>query len=248
MNAWDAVTARILESLGYPAVATTSSGVANACGYADGGNVPRGIMLEAIASIARVCSVPVTADMEYGYGTTVEAAVDTARGVIDAGAVGLNFEDEADGKLIDTNLQSERIAAMRNEGMLKGVPIVINARTDAYWHGTSDDDANLDAAIARGKAYIAAGADCIFIPGLAKPDLIERVVQALGRINILALPDVPPLADLQRLGVARVSFGSSPMLYAMASFRDAAAAVRDRGDTSFVAKRMPYDEANALFT
>lgn len=247
-NAWDAVTARIIESIGYPAVATTSSGVANARGYADGGHVPRGVMLEAVASIARVCTIPVTADMEYGYGTTVEDAADTARGVIDAGAVGLNFEDEAEGGLIDASLQAERIGAMRNEGNLRGVPIVINARTDAYWHGDGDEDANLSAAIERGRRYLAAGADCIFIPGLADAARIERAVQELGRINILYLSNVPPLADLQRMGVARVSFGSAPMLYAMAQFRDAARRIYDRGDTSFVAKRMPYDEANALFS
>ena len=247
VNAWDAVTARIIETLGYPAVATTSSGLANACGYRDGGAVPRDVMLDAVAAIARAVAVPVTADMEYGYGTDVEAAVATANGVIGSGAVGFNFEDETADGFIDLDVQCERIAAMREVGSKRGVPIVINARTDTFWHGTGDAHANLDAAIARGKRYLAAGADCIFIPGLAERKAIERAVKELGTINLLALGDVLPLEELQRIGVARVSFGSSPMLYAMAAFRDAAAGVRERGDTSFIGRRMPYDEANGLF-
>lgn len=247
VNAWDAVTARIVESLGYPAVATTSSGVANACGYRDGGAIPRDVMLHAVAAVARVVAIPVTADMEYGYGTDVESAVATANGTIDAGAVGCNIEDETADGFIDLDLQCERIAEMRACGKTRGVDLVINARTDTYWHGSGDDTANLDAALARGERYLAAGADCIFIPGLTDPAMIERAVKELGTINILASMQGPPLDSLQRLGVARVSFGSSPMLYAMAAFRDAASGVRDRGDMSWIAKRMPYDDANGLF-
>lgn len=247
VNAWDAVTARIVESLGYPAVATTSSGVANARGYRDGGAVPRTVMLDAVATIARAVDVPVTADMEYGYGTTVDDAIATAYGVIDSGAVGCNFEDETADGFVDLGLQCERISAMRDAGANRGVRLVINARTDTFWHGSDDEDADLDAAITRGKRYLAAGADCIFIPGLSSREGIQRAVAELGTINVLALADVLPLDELQRLGVARVSFGSSPMLHAMAAFRDAARDVKERGDVAWIEKRMPYDEANGLF-
>src|SRR5438445_9003061 len=132
-NAWDVASARVLEEAGFAAMATSSAGVAWALGYADGERISRGEMLAVVRRIASSVRVPVTADMEAGYGTTPEAAAETARGVIAAGAVGLNLEDGTnDGPLADVALHQDRIRAMREVGAAAGVPLVINARTDAF--------------------------------------------------------------------------------------------------------------------
>src|SRR5256884_5942728 len=132
-NAWDAVSARLIEEGGFPAIATSSAGVAWALGYADGERISRGEMLAVVRRIASSVRVPVTADMEAGYGTTPEAAAETARGVIAAGAVGLNLEDGTnDGRLVDAALHQDRIRAMREVGAAAGGPLGINARADAF--------------------------------------------------------------------------------------------------------------------
>ena len=132
-NAWDVASARVLEEASFPALATSSAGVAWALGYADGERITRGEMLEVVARIAARVRVPLTADMEAGYGRGPEAAAETARGVIAAGAVGLNLEDGTnEGRLVDVTLHVERIHAVREAGRAAGVPLVINARTDAF--------------------------------------------------------------------------------------------------------------------
>src|SRR2546426_179188 len=132
-NAWDVITARVIESAGFAAIATSSAGVAWALGYADGERISRGEMLAVVRRIASSVRVPVTADMEAGYGPTPEAVAETARGVIAAGAVGLNLEDGTnDGRLVDVALHQDRIRATREAGAAAGVHLVINARTDAF--------------------------------------------------------------------------------------------------------------------
>jgi 2-methylisocitrate lyase-like PEP mutase family enzyme len=134
-NVWDAISARIVEEIGYPAVATTSAGVAATLGYPDGQRVSREEMLEAVARVARAVEVPVTADMEAGYGTSPEEMADTARAVIEAGAVGLNLEDitgDDGSSQVALELQIEKILAIREASASAGVPLVINARTDVY--------------------------------------------------------------------------------------------------------------------
>src|SRR5439155_22276327 len=159
-NAWDAISARLIEEAGFPAIATSSAGVAWALGYADGERISRGEMLAVVRRIASIVRVPVTADMEAGYGTTPEAAAETARGVIAAGAMGLNLEDGTnDGRLVDVGLQQDRIRAMREAGAAAGVPLVINARTDAFEVKDWSPTERLTAAVRRANAYRAAGAD-----------------------------------------------------------------------------------------
>src|SRR5436309_13301048 len=160
-NAWDVITARLIESVGFAAIATSSAGVAWALGYADGERISRGEMLAVVRRIASSASVPVTADMEAGYGPTPEAAAETARGVIAAGAVGLNLEDGTnDGRLVDVALHQDRIRAMRETGAAAGVPLVINARTDAFEVKEWSPSDRLTAAVRRANAYCAVGADC----------------------------------------------------------------------------------------
>ncbi|MDQ2869737.1 MAG: isocitrate lyase/phosphoenolpyruvate mutase family protein [Acidobacteriota bacterium] len=215
VNVWDAATARIVEDAGLPAVATTSAGVAFSHGYPDGEKIPRDLMLEAIGRICRAVSVPVTADMEAGYGATAEDVREAAAGSLEAGAVGLNFEDgtgDAADPLAGTSLQREKIRAIREAGDARGVPIVINARTDVYLDAVGAPEARFGHAVERGRAYREAGADCIFVPGVTDKDVITALVRELDcPVNVLAGAASPPIAELARAGVARVSLGSGPM-------------------------------------
>jgi 2-methylisocitrate lyase-like PEP mutase family enzyme len=251
VNAWDAVSARIVESLGFPAVATTSSGVANGEGFPDGQQISRAAMLARVETIAGAVDVPVTADLEGGYGLGVDDAIATARGALDAAAVGLNFEDstgEPDHPLVDIARQAERIRAIRRTGDAVGVPIVINARTDAYRHAPGDAQAKFAATVERAKAYIAAGCDSVFVPFVADDAVIGELVKAIpAPLNILAGPSTPPVARLAELGVRRISLGGGPAAHALAAFRDAALEVRDHGTYGFTGSRLSHADLNALF-
>jgi 2-methylisocitrate lyase-like PEP mutase family enzyme len=250
VNAWDAVSARIAESLGFPAIATTSSGIANAEGYPDGQRISRSAMLSRVQVIARAVDIPVTADLEGGYGSTVDDAVATARGAIESGAVGLNLEDssgDATAPLLDPLLQAQRIRAMRIVGDDMGVPLVVNARVDSFHFGT-DNEARLRDAGQRAAEYIRAGADCIFVPFVRDKEMIARLVAAIpAPLNVLAGLETPDIATLAQIGVRRVSVGGGPAGHAMAAFRDAALEVRDRGTFAFAGQRLSHAELNNLF-
>jgi len=210
-NAWDVVSARLVEDAGFPAVATTSAGVAWSLGYADGEDISRDEMLAAVVRITRAVRVPVTADLEAGYGPGPEDADATARGAIKAGAVGFNFEDstgDPNNPLLDVPLQVERIRAARAAADQLGVHLVINARTDVLLDEVGAPETRFDEVVRRLTAYRDAGADCLFAPGTADRDAIANLVQALGApLNVLATPQTPPVAELARLGVARISLG-----------------------------------------
>lgn len=248
-NAWDAVSARIVETAGFPAVATSSAGVCFAQGYRDGQTISRRGMLDAVARIARAVSVPVTADLEGGYGDDVSAAAATARGAIEAGAVGLNFEDRpvsGDG-LLDAALQAERIAAMRAVADETGVPLVINARTDVFFGSGVGPERQMEETLRRARLYVSAGADCIFVPGAFEEAQIAELVRGTGApLNILALPQNPRPDRLMALGVARISYGSAPIQFLMGKL---AAAARDAlaGTFEFSADRLDYATLNDLF-
>jgi 2-methylisocitrate lyase-like PEP mutase family enzyme len=201
-NVWDCVSARIVEEAGFPAIATTSAGVANALGYPDGERIPAAEMLAAVARIARCVGVPVTADLEAGY----QDIAATAAGLAASGAIGLNLEDAGG----DPALHAARIATVRRIGRELGVNLVINARTDLYLDRTGCDPASrFERSCERARHYIDAGADCIFIPGATDGDTIRRFVEALRfPLNVLAAAGTPPIPGLQELGVARVSVGS----------------------------------------
>ena len=214
-NAWDVASARIMEEAGYPAIATTSSGVAASLGYPDGQRISRKEMLEAVARIARAVCVPVTADMEAGYGTTVEEMIETAKAVVASGAVGMNLEDvtgDDASSLVDIALQVEKIRAICKVSAGLGVPLVVNARTDIYLMEIGDAAMRFDRTVERLRAYREAGADCLFAPGVRDREIIAKLVKAVGApLNILLSPGCPPLGELDRLGVARASAGSAVM-------------------------------------
>ena len=230
-NIWDVAGATILEELGFPAIATASASIAESLGFADNEAIGRSLMLERVARITRAVSVPVTADMEAAYGPTVEDAIATAQGAIEAGAAGLNFEDSAHkdtSELYGAELQGERIRAMRETGTKLGVPLVINARTDVYFRTNLPLEEKYREAVRRATIYLQAGADCIYILGPKDEAAIAELVQAIpAPLNFLAFADAPPMARLAALGVKRISYGPRPMRYAMAAFRQAAQNVRD---------------------
>ncbi len=251
VNAWDAVSARIVEELGFPAVATTSAGISWLQGYADGERISRERMLEGVARVTQAVKVPVSADLEAGYGPSIEDAIATTKGAIAAGAVGLNFEDwdSQRGSLMGIVAQAARIAAIRKAGDEAGVPLVINARSDVFLNNVGDSDAwRIEEAIRRGNRYLQAGADCAFVPGVTD----ERTIAALGSgihgpINVLAGPATSTVARLGELGVARISVGASAMAYALTQFRQLAMDIKETGTFQFAGKRLSHAELNALF-
>ena len=249
-NAWDAISARLFEAEGFSAIATTSAGVAAALGYADGGIVPANEMVEAIGRIVRTVNVPVTADIEHAYGETPNAVVDVVLRVAAAGAAGINLEDYVPGAagLETLDVQLDKIAAIAKATRTAGVPIVINARTDGFLRAIGEPAIRLASAIERGKAFLAAGADCVFVPGVRDRETIAALVKGIGGpLNVLAVEGMPPVAELEAIGVARVSVGSGPMRASLAVVRDVARELKTRGTyTSFTSRALAYDEVNDL--
>jgi len=249
-NAWDAVSARLFEAEGFPAIATSSAGVAAALGYPDGGVVPAREMIEAVARIVRAVDVPVTADIEHAYGSTPDAVAEVVLRVIATGAVGINIEDLVPGgsDLEPTPLQVDKIKTIAKAAANAGVRVVINARTDVFLAAVGAPEARLGVAIDRGRAFLDAGADCVFVPGVRDRDTISSLVRGIGGpINILAGKGVPAVPDLQALGVARVSVGSGAMRAALAVARDVARELKATGTyESFTGHTISYDEVNEL--
>jgi 2-methylisocitrate lyase-like PEP mutase family enzyme len=251
-NAWDVASARIFEEAGFPAIATTSAGVANSLGYPDGQHIRPDEMLEVVRRIAEAVSVPVTADMEAGYGQTPEEVAATARGVLEAGAVGMNLEDtieERPDSLADLNLQKERIRAILEVARSAGIPLVLNARSDVILAGVGEPATRAQRTIERLEAYREAGAQSLFAPGVKDKETIARLARGVhGPLNILATAGTPPIAELEKIGVARVSLGSGPMRATMGLVAQIARQLREKGTYSlFTDGAMTYTEANRLF-
>lgn len=249
-NAWDIASARIFEQAGFPAIATTSAGVANSLGFPDGERISREEMLGVVGRIAAAVSVPVSADMEAGYGRTPEEMAETARAVIAAGAIGLNVEDSIEERtLYDVSLQVEKIQAIREAATAAGVPLVINARTDVYLAAVGEPATRFEHAVRRANAYCQAGADCLFLPGVRDAETIAKLVKEIqGPVNVLAGPGVPPAAELEKLGVARVSVGSGPSRATLALVRRIAQELLTSGTyTAFTENTISYAEANRIF-
>ena len=217
-NAWDVVSARILEECGHPAIATSSAAVAFSRGYPDGQRISRDEMLDVVGRIARAVRVPVTADLEAGYGTKAKDMADTTKAAIEAGAIGMNLEDSGDeeGSLVDLLLQVEKIHAIREAARSLGVPFVLNARTDVYLASIGPEATRFNHTVERLRAYRDAGADCLFAPGLHDKETISTLVKAVAApVNILITPQCPSMTELEKMGVARVSAGSTVMRAAL---------------------------------
>lgn len=251
-NVWDAASARIVAQAGARAIATTSSGVAAALGYGDGQHIGRDLLIDAIARITRVVECPVTADIEAGYGNSIEEVLQTVREVIAAGAVGFNIEDSLPGQdaaLVDSSHQIELIQALRELATSLDVPFVINARVDVYLLAIGEPESRFAHTVQRANAYLQAGADCVYPIGRLDRDVIARLVEAVdGPINVLGGPRQPALAALAELGVARVSLGGGLMSSMLGHLRAVARDVLERGDFSkMAAESLSGAEFSSLF-
>jgi 2-methylisocitrate lyase-like PEP mutase family enzyme len=252
-NAWDVASARIFEDAGFPAVGTSSAGVAFSLGYPDGQKISRDEMLAVVHRIAEAVHIPVTADVEAGYGANPEDVAETAREVIAAGAVGMNLEDAIDDRpdvLADLNLQKEKILAVNEISKRDGIFFVLNARTDVFLAEIGPAETRLARAIERLNSYRDAGAQSLFVPGVKDKETIAQLVSGVrGPVNILATAGTPPLAELEKLGVARVSVGSGPMRATLGLTARIARQLYDEGTFSLMTDgAMTYADANRLFT
>jgi 2-methylisocitrate lyase-like PEP mutase family enzyme len=248
-NAWDALSARVIEDAGARAIATTSAGVSWALGRPDGQSVTRTDMIEAVRRIVRAVRVPVTADVESGYGSgSPEDVAETVRAILEAGAVGINLED-APGRsgqaMLRPQEQEARIAAARSAG---GADLFINARVDVYLRQVGPESARLDETVRRARAYIGAGADGVFVPGVMDAPTIGRLAGAVGApLNVMVSAGAPSVGELARLGVARVSVGPAITRAVMATIRNATRELLGAGTYDALAQGIPFAEANALF-
>jgi len=249
-NAWDVASARIFEEAGFPAIATTSAGIAFSLGYPDGERIPREEMLARIGRINRAVRVPVTADVESGYGSTPEDVARTTRELIQAGVVGMNLEDASgrrDQPLSSLELAVEKIRAAREAAVQLRAQIVINARTDIYLLAGGNPDADYSEALRRLLAFRDAGADCVFAPGLKNAETIGRLAKAVEcPLNILAGAGTPSIPELAKLGVARVSVGSGPIRATLGLLRRVAEELKTSGTYSAMEGAVPHAEMNKL--
>jgi 2-methylisocitrate lyase-like PEP mutase family enzyme len=250
-NAWDVASARILEELGYPAIATTSAGVAFSLGYPDGQRIRRDEMLSMVERIANSVRVPVTADVEAGYGTTVKDMSETAKALIAVGAIGMNLEDvtgDAENSHVDVRLQVEKIRVIHEVSASLGVPLVLNARTDIYLMPIGPAETRFDRTVERLRAYRKAGADCLFAPGVQDRETIEKLVRALeAPLNILVSSGCPSIGELEKMGVARASTGSAAMRATLGLLRRIGKELMEAGTYSFLQDgAMPFAEVNQI--
>jgi 2-methylisocitrate lyase-like PEP mutase family enzyme len=249
-NAWDVASARVFEEAGFGAIATTSAGIAFSLGYPDGQKITREEMLARIGRIARAVKVPVTADVEAGYGYRPEDAARTATDAIAAGAVGMNLEDATGDKaypLLDLSLQLERIQAVREAALKTAVLLVLNARTDVYLARVGEESTRYDEAVRRLVAFRDAGADCVFLPGVADAEVIARVVQDVKcPVNILVGSGSPTVAELHKLGVARTSIGSGAMRATLGLVKRIAEELKTSGTYASLEGGIPFADVNQM--
>jgi 2-methylisocitrate lyase-like PEP mutase family enzyme len=219
-------------------------------GYPDGEVIGRDEFVFAVGRIARVLSVPLSADVVAGFGKTTKDVLTTVRAILKTGAVGINIEDftHATKKLYPIERQVENVKAIRKLGETKGIPLVINARTDALRYAEGDEGARFKEAVRRAVAYRDAGTDCVYPMGLVDAASIANFVKALDfPINVMVRKGLPPISELQRLGVARLSFGPSPAYAAMGLLKRAAKEVFEKGTyENLIEGAITFDELNAL--
>jgi 2-methylisocitrate lyase-like PEP mutase family enzyme len=213
-----AASARVVGGLpGCKAIATASHAIASSFGYPDGEHLPPDLMIETVRRIAAAVDLPVTADLEAGYGDVAE----TVRRAVDAGVVGANIED--------ANIPFEEAVARMGAAVKAGGPdFVLNARTDQFLGGGAKD---VEEAIRRGRAFLDVGADCVFVPGVTDVGTIGRLVEGIGprKVSLMGMPQMPPQVELQALGVARLSFGPWPQRVALTALADSGAALLGGG-------------------
>jgi 2-methylisocitrate lyase-like PEP mutase family enzyme len=247
-NAWDAMSAKTFEAVGFKAVATTSGGIAWSLGYQDGERAPWSEVVGATRRIARVLDGPLTADIEAGYATTLDQLHDHTVDIINAGAVGLNIEDQSAGCLRDIADATTRIAAVRKAADDSDVPIFINARTDVFHIKDEPKNGRIVEVLRRARAYHDAGADGIFLFGLADMQVAAELIAKIDLpVNIVGRAGLPNLSALAKIGVGRVTMASSLALHAFGCTHRVAHALFDTGEFALPDGSMTRAAAQAFF-
>lgn len=249
-NAWDAASARVFEKAGFSAIGTTSAGIAASRGYRDGQNIPFAEMLDNIEQVISAVELPVSVDLEAGFGKTSEEIVRNIQKVVSLGAVGINLEDGtglAASPLVPIPEQVAKLRAIR-----RAIPVEalwINARIDVFYLGLFGKEAALHETIERARAYVEAGANSVFIFGVNDPVVIARLVRDIpSPINLLATAQLPPMNELKSLGVARVSLGSGPMRATLGLLEEIARELLEQGTyQSLTRKAVSYPALQELF-
>lgn len=226
-NIWDTLSALLVENLHYPAIATASASIAFSNGYHDGEKIPFQELLNTLTKICSSVSIPVTADIESGYAANDRQLRNNIHELIATGIVGINIEDsdKQNNTLYSIETQCNRIHTIKQAASECGIPLFINARTDVYLHGSTftTTEAKLNETIIRGLAYKEAGADCIFPIAIRQEEEIKKLIAQLQiPINILALPGIPELNILEKIGVTRVSLGPAFLKIAIQAMKNIA--------------------------
>ena len=243
LNSWDIGSSKLIEACGYKAIATTSMGIAASLGYPDSQVIQLSEMIEVITGIVNAVQVPVTVDIEAGYGNNQNEVIDAVNKIIATGIVGINIEDSINLNpvLIDEMEFCERISSIRALSNSLGFHLVINARNDSFYTSLGSTKEKLSESIKRGNKYREAGADCIFVQPLWEKETISTLVKEINApINILANPSIggglpPSVRELQDLGVARLSLGSSLMKAALALIKKVADELSEKGTYNILA-------------
>lgn len=251
-NAWDPVSARVVEEAGAPAIATSSAAISWTHGRPDGNNLNRYEVIQAVARIVQATDLPVSADVETGYGDEETDLAVTLRGLLDAGAIGINLEDSGTGDpagpLWPLATAARRVQVARAVATERGIPMYVNARVDTYIAQAGEGEGRLAETLRRAAAYLEAGASGIFVPHVRDLPTIERLVQGIdGPVNVLLGPGSPTVAELAGVGVARVSTGSSLAAAVLGFLRQAATEVLTSGTYDSFGGNIPYADLNAFF-
>ncbi|HEY2485503.1 MAG TPA: isocitrate lyase/phosphoenolpyruvate mutase family protein [Candidatus Binataceae bacterium] len=247
LNCWDAASARVFELAGAPAVATTSSGLAAANGYPDGQHITRDRLFDAVRRVTRVVNVPLTVDLETGYGSTAADVCETVRAVVDAGAIGMNIEDATEPPVV----LADKIKGVRELANRIGLRFFVNARTDVYLRRLGAEDGRFDETIRRIKTYATAGADGAFVPGVTDSATIRRIAKESPLpLNVMLAPGLPPAPELQGLGVARLSIGGAAAFAALSLARKIAQELLTTGtyDAFTSNPPIPHPEVMKMFS
>ncbi|HEV8556166.1 MAG TPA: isocitrate lyase/phosphoenolpyruvate mutase family protein [Actinophytocola sp.] len=251
-NAWDAASAAVVARAGAAAIATTSGGVAWSAGRPDGHGLTREEMAELVGRIVRMVDIPVTADIEGGYGPAPDDVAATVRAVIEAGAVGINLEDSRapGGPLFDDHDQAERVRAARAAATGLELPeLWINVRTDVYLFGIGEPDGRLDDVLSRVEAYAGAGADSLFVPGLIDLSTLATLVKESPLpINTMVWPGAPTVAELEAAGVRRISLGTAVAQAAYGLAHRATVELLERGTYDALAGGLDFGVINSAVT
>jgi 2-methylisocitrate lyase-like PEP mutase family enzyme len=245
-NAWDAGSARLIESLGAKAIATTSAGLAWSCGYPDGNALPGDRLIAATRDIVRAIRVPLSVDIEAGYSADARAVARLAVDILQLGAVGINIEDGVD----SPDLLCKKIEAIRKSAVHTGTDLFINARTDVFLRGIASGDAAVEQVIDRAARYHTAGCDGLFVPGLSEGGAMAAIAAAIKPmpLNIMAVPGLPSVEALQKWGVRRLSAGSAIAQAALSCSHRLAAGFLAGTSSEMFAATEEYGALNKLFT